>query len=64
MIRPHWRDVVAVMTEEELLARAIEERKAIVEKYKHGRREGAKIDPWEDATFEVYHVLDRYGFVQ
>ena len=42
-IRPHWRDVVDVMTEEELLARAVEERKTIVEKYKHGRQEGADL---------------------
>lgn len=51
------------MTEEELFARAVEERKAIVEKYKYGRKEGAKIDPWEDAAFEVFHFLDRYGFI-
>ena len=29
-----------------------------------GREEGAQIDPWEDPTFEVYHVTDRYGFIQ
>ncbi|CAG2247207.1 USP6NL [Mytilus edulis] len=28
-----------------------------------GREEGAQIDPWEDPTFEVYHVTDRYGFI-
>lgn len=61
--RPYWRDVVEVMTEEELFARAIEERKTIVEKYKHGRHEGAKIDPWEDPVYDLYHALDRYGFV-
>lgn len=52
------------MTEEELLARAVEERRIIVEKYKYGRQEGAKIDPWEDPSYEVYHILDRYGFIQ
>ena len=51
------------MTEEELFARAVEERKTIVEKYEHGRHEGANIDPWEDPAFDVYHALDRYGFV-
>jgi USP6 N-terminal-like protein len=29
-----------------------------------GREEGAAIDPWEDPDFEVYHVTDRYGFMQ
>ena len=51
------------MTEEELFVRAVEERKTIVEKYKHGRHEGANIDPWEDPEFNVYHALDRYGFI-
>ncbi|XP_065213001.1 USP6 N-terminal-like protein [Planococcus citri] len=50
------------MTEEDLLARAVEERRSIVEKYKSGRQNGANIDPWEDATLEVYGYLDRYGF--
>jgi len=29
-----------------------------------GREDGAEIDPWEDPAFEVYHVTDRYGFIQ
>jgi len=29
-----------------------------------GREEGAEIDQWEDPGFEVYHVTDRYGFIQ
>jgi len=29
-----------------------------------GRDEGAVIDQWEDPAFEVYHVTDRYGFIQ
>lgn len=60
--KQRWRDVVSVMTEEDLLARAVEERRSIVVKYKFGRQNGAKIDPWEDATLEVYGDLDRYGF--
>lgn len=52
------------MTEEELIARAADERNAIVQRYELGRQPGAKIDSWEDAAFEVYHVLDRYGFIQ
>lgn len=47
------------MTEEELIARAADERNAIVQRYELGRQPGAKIDSWEDAAFEVYHVLDR-----
>ncbi|XP_014291456.1 USP6 N-terminal-like protein isoform X3 [Halyomorpha halys] len=51
------------MNEEELVQRAAEERAAIVAKYRHGRQDGAKIDPWEDPSLEIYHVLDRYGFI-
>jgi len=29
-----------------------------------GREEGAEIDEWEDPEFEVYHITDRYGFIQ
>jgi len=29
-----------------------------------GREPGAQIDPWEDPSLEVYHVTDRYGFIQ
>lgn len=29
-----------------------------------GRDEGAQIDAWEDPRFEVYHVTDRFGFIQ
>jgi len=29
-----------------------------------GREEGAEIDEWEDPELEVYHVTDRYGFIQ
>lgn len=41
-----------------------EERAAIVAKYELGRNENAHIYPWEDPGFEVYHVTDRYGFLQ
>ncbi|CAH0389986.1 unnamed protein product [Bemisia tabaci] len=51
------------MSEEELLSRAAEERAEIVKKYSEGRREGAQIDPWEDPALQIYHVLDRYGFI-
>ncbi|UYV68791.1 RN-tre [Cordylochernes scorpioides] len=43
--------------------RAFEERSAIVARYDLGRDETNHIDPWEDPSFEVYHVTDRYGFI-
>lgn len=52
------------MTEEELLVKAAEERAAIVNKYDRGRENAEQIDPWEDPGFEIYHVTDRYGFIQ
>lgn len=52
------------MNEDDLLQRAAEERAIIVNKYARGREEGAQIDPWEDPSFEIYHVTDRYGFIQ
>lgn len=55
---------VPTSTEEELIERALEERATIVAKYDLGREKGAQIDPWEDPAFEVYHVTDRYGFIQ
>ncbi|XP_073975683.1 related to the N terminus of tre oncogene isoform X2 [Rhodnius prolixus] len=51
------------MNEEELVQRAAEERAAIVAKYKHGRKPGAQINPWEDPSLQIYHILDRYGFI-
>lgn len=29
-----------------------------------GRQEGVKIDPWEDADYNIYKVTDRFGFLQ
>ncbi|XP_056014079.1 USP6 N-terminal-like protein isoform X4 [Ostrea edulis] len=51
------------MNEYDEVLRAEEERREIVSKYDKGREEGAQIDPWEDPAFEVYHVLDRWGFI-
>ncbi|KAK2193173.1 hypothetical protein NP493_14g05012 [Ridgeia piscesae] len=28
-----------------------------------GREDESEIDPWEDPSFELYHVTDRYGFL-
>ncbi|XP_041132377.1 USP6 N-terminal-like protein [Polyodon spathula] len=40
-----------------------QERAEIISKYDKGRCEGAQIDPWEDADFNIYKVTDRYGFL-
>eukprot|EP00057_Strongylocentrotus_purpuratus_P014706 XP_011669180.1 PREDICTED: USP6 N-terminal-like protein [Strongylocentrotus purpuratus] len=50
--------------EMEALQRAQKERLDIVLKYDKGRDKGQKIDPWEDASFIIYRVTDRYGFCQ
>ncbi|CAN0503918.1 unnamed protein product, partial [Rangifer tarandus platyrhynchus] len=39
-----------------------QERADIVAKYDRGR-EGAEIEPWEDADYLVYKVTDRFGFL-
>ncbi|KAK3097429.1 hypothetical protein FSP39_009575, partial [Pinctada imbricata] len=45
------------------IRRAAVEREEIVAKYDKGREEGAQIDEWEDPKLELYHVMDRYGFI-
>ena len=50
--------------EREALARARAERLEIVARYDQGRVDGAKIDDWEDPKLELYHMQDRYGFLQ
>ncbi|GAA6222923.1 USP6 N-terminal-like protein isoform X2 [Lates japonicus] len=29
----------------------------------HGRQGGVEIDPWEDADYSIYKVIDRFGFM-
>ncbi|KAM9366765.1 USP6 N-terminal-like protein isoform 1-T1 [Symphorus nematophorus] len=29
----------------------------------HGRQGGVEIDPWEDADYNIYKVIDRFGFM-
>lgn len=53
----------AVEDEEAMIARAMEEREKLFQRYDRGRDAGAEIDPWEDPGFEVYHQTDRYGFI-
>ena len=39
------------------------ERREIVARYDRGRDDEAKIDPWEDPQWEIYHKTDRFGFI-
>nr|XP_014342627.1 PREDICTED: USP6 N-terminal-like protein isoform X4 [Latimeria chalumnae] len=48
--------------EQDAAAKLVQERAEIVAKYDKGR-EGANIDPWEDADFLLYKVTDRFGFL-
>ncbi|XP_029953035.1 USP6 N-terminal-like protein [Salarias fasciatus] len=40
-----------------------EERADILLKYATGRQGGVEIDPWEDADYSLYKVIDRFGFM-
>ncbi|MEE6481586.1 hypothetical protein FKM82_012911 [Ascaphus truei] len=48
--------------EQDAAIKAAIERAEIVAKYDKGR-EGAKIEPWEDADYLLYKVTDRFGFL-
>lgn len=48
--------------EQDAAIRAAQERAEIVAKYDKGR-DGAKIEPWEDADYLIYKVTDRFGFL-
>ncbi|XP_030071839.1 USP6 N-terminal-like protein isoform X2 [Microcaecilia unicolor] len=48
--------------EHDAAIRAAQERAEIVAKYDKGR-EGAQIEPWEDADYLLYKVTDRFGFL-
>ncbi|XP_043915524.1 uncharacterized protein LOC122791697 [Protopterus annectens] len=47
----------------DLEALIAQERADIIAKYEKGRHAGAEIDPWEDADFTVYKIMDRFGFL-
>ncbi|RXM35613.1 hypothetical protein EOD39_3994 [Acipenser ruthenus] len=55
-----YRDIDMKKDIETLIA---QERAEIISKYDKGRCEGAQIDPWEDADFNIYKVTDRFGFL-
>ncbi|XP_075408504.1 USP6 N-terminal-like protein [Tenrec ecaudatus] len=49
-------------TDQDVALKLAQERAEIVAKYDRGR-EGAEIEPWEDAEYLVYKVTDRFGFL-
>ncbi|XP_053572437.1 USP6 N-terminal-like protein [Bombina bombina] len=49
-------------SEQDAALKSAQERAEIVAKYDKGR-EGAKIEPWEDANYMLYKVTDRFGFL-
>lgn len=49
-------------TDQDVALKLAQERAEIVAKYDRGR-EGAEIEPWEDADYLVYKVTDRFGFL-
>uniref|UniRef100_A0A8D0HHW2 USP6 N-terminal-like protein n=1 Tax=Sphenodon punctatus TaxID=8508 RepID=A0A8D0HHW2_SPHPU len=48
--------------EQDAAVKLAQERAEIVAKYDRGR-EGAQIEPWEDADYHLYKVTDRFGFL-
>ncbi|XP_061494322.1 USP6 N-terminal-like protein isoform X2 [Rhineura floridana] len=48
--------------EQDAAIKLAQERADIVAKYDRGR-EGAQIEPWEDADYLLYKVTDRFGFL-
>ncbi|XP_054255621.1 USP6 N-terminal-like protein isoform X2 [Indicator indicator] len=48
--------------EQDAAIKLAQERAEIVAKYDRGR-EGAQIEPWEDADYHLYKVTDRFGFL-
>ncbi|ERE80314.1 USP6-like protein isoform 1 [Cricetulus griseus] len=54
--------VSCVDTDQDVALKLAQERAEIVAKYDRGR-EGAEIEPWEDADYLVYKVTDRFGFL-
>lgn len=49
-------------SDQDVALKLSQERAEIVAKYDRGR-EGAEIEPWEDADYLVYKVTDRFGFL-
>ncbi|KAG2459908.1 US6NL protein, partial [Polypterus senegalus] len=49
-------------TDQDAAIKLAQERSEIVSKYDKGK-EGATVEPWEDANYRVYKVTDRFGFL-
>ncbi|XP_018595045.1 USP6 N-terminal-like protein isoform X2 [Scleropages formosus] len=49
-------------TESDAATKLEQERAEILAKYDRGK-EGATVEPWEDADFRLYKVIDRFGFL-
>uniref|UniRef100_A0A8C3YSX7 USP6 N-terminal-like protein n=1 Tax=Catagonus wagneri TaxID=51154 RepID=A0A8C3YSX7_9CETA len=49
-------------SDQDVALKLAQERAEIVAKYDRGR-EGAEVEPWEDADYLVYKVTDRFGFL-
>lgn len=43
-----------------LLKRASEERELIFHRYSLGLDPNNEVDPWENPTYEIYHITDKY----
>ncbi|XP_049307547.1 USP6 N-terminal-like protein isoform X2 [Bactrocera dorsalis] len=57
------KSVAAFDDQEALLQRAADEREAIFNRYSLGLDPTNVVDPWENPTFELYHITDKYGFM-
>ncbi|XP_067626342.1 USP6 N-terminal-like protein isoform X2 [Eurosta solidaginis] len=58
------KSTTAVLDEQvALLQRAADEREAIFNRYSLGLDPKNVVDPWENPTFEIYHITDKYGFM-
>lgn len=42
-----------------LLKRAAEERELIFNRYSLGLDPSNQVDPWENPTYEIYHITDK-----
>ncbi|XP_031438164.1 USP6 N-terminal-like protein isoform X2 [Clupea harengus] len=49
-------------SDQDAAVKLAKERAEIVAKYEKGK-EGATVEPWEDANFHLYKVIDRFGFL-
>ncbi|XP_036333446.1 USP6 N-terminal-like protein isoform X2 [Rhagoletis pomonella] len=57
------KNISALDDQEALLQRAADEREAIFNRYSLGLDPKNVVDPWENPTFELYHITDKYGFM-